>query len=368
MQVQAEDMADSEEIDIEMDLENMNLVDGRAAGLVEEGDVSEPPRLPQEKDQTPPRPPAEEEQVPSWMMKRLRAEELRTLRESSSGSSMKYSGYRVESSFEEGKTDTRMAFEEDCDDDSLSSDDSQGDLVCIEAHPMDEDECQSRKRPTRPIEVDALPYSDPDIEQTMPTVIEDLFDFTELMSSTFGVLRTFVTSPCPQHVVTRCYIHRTGFLHPIYALCADLEDGTGRELIACRKVRSRTAHYVFTLNEKDLFRKRPQRSSLYLGKLRVVNGDYVLYDAGCRVVQADLPSDSRLNALRTEQAVVHLNTLQRPPPAGCRSMEVCFPTPCVTPVNAPRTMHERFEQIRSSNRQNDLYASSCTVLHEKTSR
>jgi hypothetical protein len=59
-------------------------------------------------------------------------------------------------------------------------------------------------------------------------------------------------------------------------------DGTGRELMVCRKVmRSRTSHYIFSLKAEDLWRKREQRSRLYLGKLRATSAqDYVLYDNG----------------------------------------------------------------------------------------
>jgi len=61
-----------------------------------------------------------------------------------------------------------------------------------------------------------------------------------------------------------------------------LADGTGRELMVCRKVmRSRSPHYVFSLKSEDLWRKREQRSRLYLGKLRATSAnDYVLYDNG----------------------------------------------------------------------------------------
>ena len=41
-------------------------------------------------------------------------------------------------------------------------------------------------------------------------------------------------------ILNRCYIERTrgggNMFAPVYSLCADLEDGTGRELLVCRKV------------------------------------------------------------------------------------------------------------------------------------
>lgn len=54
--------------------------------------------------------------------------------------------------------------------------------------------------------------------------------------------------------------------------------GTGRELLACRKVlQSRLSHYVFSLKSEDLWRKREQRSRLYLGASEF----FVLFFAGC---------------------------------------------------------------------------------------
>ena len=52
--------------------------------------------------------------------------------------------------------------------------------------------------------------------------------------------------------------------------------------MVCRKImRSRTPHYIFSLKSEDLWRKREQRSRLFLGKLRATgNMDYVLYDNG----------------------------------------------------------------------------------------
>jgi hypothetical protein len=71
-------------------------------------------------------------------------------------------------------------------------------------------------------------------------------------------------------------------LAPFYSMCADLEDGTGRELMVCKKIlQSRTSHYVFSLKSEDLYRKREQRSRLYLGKLRAISPfEYILYDNG----------------------------------------------------------------------------------------
>jgi hypothetical protein len=67
-------------------------------------------------------------------------------------------------------------------------------------------------------------------------------------------------------------------------------DGTGRELMVCRKVmQSMSSHYIFSLKAEDLWRKREQRSRLYLGKLRSTSqNDYVLYDNGiCEAPEED---------------------------------------------------------------------------------
>ena len=113
-----------------------------------------------------------------------------------------------------------------------------------------------------------------------------VFSFTPILKATYRELRAFITGPCPNGFVTRCYIERnrsgSNMLSPVYSLCADLEDGTGRELAVCRKVlMSTSAYYVFSLKSEDLYRKREQRSRLYLGKLRALtSNEYVLYDNG----------------------------------------------------------------------------------------
>ena len=77
---------------------------------------------------------------------------------------------------------------------------------------------------------------------------DTIFNYRPLLKATYRVLREFVLTPAENKVLTRCYIERTlkasEFFIPRYSLCADLEDGTGRELIVCRKlISSRTAHY-----------------------------------------------------------------------------------------------------------------------------
>jgi hypothetical protein len=131
-----------------------------------------------------------------------------------------------------------------------------------------------------------------------------IYSFQKLLSSTYRELKNFVMSPAPSHMIVRCYVERnrsnTNFMTPVYSLCADLEDGTGRELMVCKKVlSSRSSHYVFSLKADDLYLKRDRRSRLYLGKLRAVsNNEYVLYDNGICAAPDD--PDSLLEALEDD--------------------------------------------------------------------
>lgn len=88
----------------------------------------------------------------------------------------------------------------------------------------------------------------PDADDPLPPSSDAVFNFRPLLKATYRVLREFVMNPAEKGVLTRCYIERslkaTEMFVPRYSLCADLEDGTGRELIVCRKIiSSRTAHY-----------------------------------------------------------------------------------------------------------------------------
>ena len=112
------------------------------------------------------------------------------------------------------------------------------------------------------------------------------FNYQSVLNSTYRDLREFALSPVEPGVIVKCYIERnrsgSNMMYPKFTLCADLEDGTGRELLVCKKiVQSMSSHYVFSLKSEDLYRPREQRSRLYLGKLRQSGAqEYVLYDDG----------------------------------------------------------------------------------------
>lgn len=256
-----------------------------------------------------------------------------------------------------------------------------------------------------------------------------VFSYQPVLRATYRELRHFVTFPCPPGVTARCYIERnrsgTKMLAPFYSVCADLEDGTGRELMVCRKVmRSRSPHYIFSLKAEDLWRKREQRSRLYLGKLRATSSsEYVLFDNGIcdapeepeslldeRQVEDEHSSRTSTprgdkkgegkegedaSLYRKELAVVHFNTKSRPPPPNKRGTEVCIPATFSLDVTGsmnllgkpnaaaapggPVSSHaygahhlynvaKPFEKVRAAHEQNEKYSKSCFVIHERTSR
>jgi hypothetical protein len=252
-----------------------------------------------------------------------------------------------------------------------------------------------------------------------------IYNYKKILRSSFKELKSFVTSPCEPHTSIRCYIERnrsgTNYLTPVYSLCADLEDGTGRELISCRKfLKSKTSYYIFSLKAEDLYRKREQRGRYYLGKLRAVSGDdYVLYDNGvCDTMRShgggtstdlgdeDLdeeeeggggvglggrgqsssssqaqrgsydagPGGGEESSLyRSQLAIVHYNTKLRPVDEGVRGMEVCLPRLQSQQQTAALDashgdMAASFDRIMKAGRQNELFGNKYVILHEKRSR
>ena len=236
------------------------------------------------------------------------------------------------------------------------------------------------------------------------------FNFTPILKVTYRELRQFVMSPIQPGIIVRCYIERDrsgmNMFSPTYSLCADLEDGTGRELLACRKmVQSRSSHYVFSLKSDDLWRKREQRSRLFLGKLRAKSAnEYVLYDngsmsapEGMKEREPTAEEDGKADEgtlYRRELAVIWLNTKTRPAPAGVRGTEIAISGSFltsdqiavasgnassasggaqVTKLGADsgatsRDLSGPFSRIRSAGKQNSWQPKTCFVLHERTSR
>ena len=244
------------------------------------------------------------------------------------------------------------------------------------------------------------------------------FNFQPILKATYRELRTFVMTPAGPGVVTRCYIERSRkgekMFAPVYSLCADLEDGTGRELLVCRKVmKSMTSHYVFSLKQEDLYRPRDQRSRLFLGKLRATNSnEYVLYDNGATKDASkggldndddddeddvpgakkgsgngarDAKDDRDMNLFRKELAVIFYNTKKRPAPLSVRGTEVCVGA--VNKVDKAEAkvsggkseassagaesmanLSQPFQKIRGQAKQNEMNKDKCYIMHERTSR
>eukprot|EP01035_Chromulina_nebulosa_P019337 gene19337-25201_t len=218
-----------------------------------------------------------------------------------------------------------------------------------------------------------------------------IYNFQPLLKATYRELRTFAMTPCEQNTYVKCYIERdrsgTNSFSPFYSLCADMDDGTGRELIVCRKIwQSRSAHYVFSLKSDDLYVKRDQRSRLYLGKLRgITPDDYVLYDSGiCKtqdgkavdeeqtedeiLSQSDAKTFASENGndaeslYRKELAIIHLNSKKRPPPSNLRGTEVCIQS------GSTVTMVPTFQKVRDTGKQNVMSASKLFIINERTSK
>jgi len=227
---------------------------------------------------------------------------------------------------------------------------------------------------------------------------EGVFNYSEVLKCTYRDLKKFLLQPVERGYVYRCYIERNrsglNAFAPFYSLCADLDDGTGRELIVCRKViRSQTPHYVFSLKMEDLWRDREQRSRLFLGKLRQVSsGEYVLFDSGAQP-PSDYVSDSKPSAKTetadtTSSAASAESSLYRKElmlacytdkkrPSETTALEVCIPNPTTAPraegdlldaVGSKTSMAPNFTAIRSSGKQNELFADKYFILHEKQSR
>jgi Tub family len=171
-------------------------------------------------------------------------------------------------------------------------------------------------------------------------------------------------------------------------------------------LQSMSSHYVFSLKAGDLFRKRDQRSRLFLGKLRSTSSsEYILYDNGMVRSTSDRDSEYQTNVddedeedderdnkgdtkdevslFRKELAVIYFNTKKRPAPLGVRGSEICIPTrrhggestqdrkaeaKDSSSSHAGQSLQNPFQIIRNESKQNQLYAKKCYIMHERTSR
>jgi hypothetical protein len=292
----------------------------------------------------------------------------------------------------------------------------------------------SRATPATSVRIeDSLKYSNKSTLAIIKSQPKDLliYDFIPILRATYRELKTFIMSPCPPGIIVRCYIERnrsgTNRFAPYYSLCADLEDGTGRELILCKKIfQSRSPHYVFSLKGDDLNRKREYRSKLFVGKLRgIASSEYVLYDDGvlnvgendgddeieyvddgqddidattnsCRATVSDSSKDNKSSVYqpyvrdpsvvplcRSELVGIIYNTRTRPTPSSVRGLEICIPDPLNLShqaVTAQKTsgrsmtgkananLMNSFRRIQASGKQNDEKTNKYVILHEKNSR
>ena len=85
---------------------------------------------------------------------------------------------------------------------------------------------------------------------------------------------------------------------------------------------------------------------------------------------------------RKELAIIHYNVKTRPCQTGVRGMEVCIPNTfgSLAADGAPQpaieskqsqpifNIEKPFEKIRAAGKQNDMFAKSCFILHERNSR
>jgi hypothetical protein len=223
---------------------------------------------------------------------------------------------------------------------------------------------------------------------------------TKVLHANYKELRTFVKTPCEAGVVVRCYIERSrslgkNYFSPCYSLCADMEDGSGKELITCRKIiKSKTSHYIFSMRQTDLYRKREERSRVYLGKLRSVSSsEYVMFDSGSNPRNDMIRPDNirtyeeeegdeegeegeQVNSaaedaiFKSQLCSIFYHSKTRPTTG--LGMEVCVPTVAsrTHPVQGDlRTdLVKCFETIRHTGQQNELFAHKCFIMQEKKSK
>lgn len=166
--------------------------------------------------------------------------------------------------------------------------------------------------------------------------------------------------------------------------------------------KSKTAHYIFSMRESDLYRKRHERSRVYLGKLRSVSPqEYVMYDSGASLrkdtirpddirtmEELDESGDENDEHFEHEYHKEHANPAaedslyksqlcsifyhSKTRPSSGLGMEVCVPfVPSKTnPVlgDLRTDLSECFKVIREEGQQNELFAKKCFIMQEKKSK
>jgi hypothetical protein len=168
-------------------------------------------------------------------------------------------------------------------------------------------------------------------------------------------------------------------------------------------MRSRSSHYIFSLKADDLWRKREQRSRLYLGKLRAVTGnDYVLYDNGVYIApnghaadddaaendDVNNKSDNKnsanakdknnnnnisnnnkdgeeLSLYRKELVVIHFNSKTRPAKEGVRGCEICIPN--ITANNSNIQQQQQQDQKQQQQQHKQVSSESKSSSNSQTS-
>ena len=195
-------------------------------------------------------------------------------------------------------------------------------------------------------------YVGPRSFSTVHTSNCEKFKFNDSFgSNTDNVLRDFVTKPCGEKDLVKCFIERdrsTNFTS-VYSLYVDLEGGGSKRLMVCKKAHL-VSKYLFFIDENND----------YLGKLKKSKDDYVLYKA--RVQEESLgelssssidESDKELLAIRFHSKIRPLNLPQS------KGMEICIPY-----KRGSNTLLTDFTNVMNNNTQNVVYSDQLLVMHE----
>ncbi|CAM9093154.1 unnamed protein product [Ectocarpus fasciculatus] len=231
-------------------------------------------------------------------------------------------------------------------------------------------------------------------------------------------LKRFVCGPLHSGpgTVLRCFIERdrsgTHKFSPVFSMYADLGDGSGRMLLAARKLlASKTAYYTICTRQEDVFKDDGKRGgNSFLAKLRassVAHTEYALYDRGDNpaVAVSEASVDSGAEAkpksmrnpidlarskalrhqerhgqgeLRRELGVIIYNFDKKEQRTGKRRMEVAIPQleqegdswkpVSWQPSDTKESMINNFGRIRYQGAQNFLQDDRLLIYHQRESR